>query len=63
MAVEDESPAFFANIVLGDVIIAANGVEVLTPGELTSLVGRLGKVPLTLRILRNLNPIEVEVKQ
>ncbi|MBW8874966.1 MAG: PDZ domain-containing protein [Acidobacteria bacterium] len=53
LAVEDETPAFFANIVSGDIIIAVNGTEVRTPAELTALVEHRGPAPLKLRVLRN----------
>lgn len=46
IAVEDETPAFFANITSGDIVIGVNGREVRTPKEPASVVESLGATPM-----------------
>jgi serine protease Do len=62
VAVEAETPGFFANIVAGDIIIAVDGHDVRTPKELAALVEKRGSLPLKVRVLRKDTILEVEVK-
>jgi serine protease Do len=63
VGVEDEGPAFFANVVPGDIIIAVNGIEVRTPTEYASTVENLGPASVTLQILRGGASLEVKVQE
>jgi len=63
IAVEDETPGFFANIVRGDIIIEVNGTEVRTPGELEAIVAKPHVSSFSIRILRNGDQLEVEVRR
>ncbi len=62
VGVQDESPAFFANIVAGDIVTAINGVEVRTPAELSVQVGRAPTSPMHVALIRNGAVLEIEVK-
>ncbi len=63
VAVEDGSPAFFANIVVGDVVCRVDGVEIRTPAELdASLAAKTGS-PLTLHVLRAGEFIDIEISE
>lgn len=59
VAVEEKSPAFLANVLIGDVIVAANSREIRTRGELDELLETDGSQTVTLTILRQGKSLEV----
>ena len=52
VALEDNSPAFFANLLVGDVVVGINGEPVVTPDDLKSMLSHT-EGALMLEILRD----------
>lgn len=63
VAVEDETPGFFANIVRGDIIVAVDGAEVRTPNEFNALVDQQSAASFRVRVLRNAAAIDLEARK
>lgn len=59
--VEDESPAFFANLLVGDVIIGVSGKEVRTPSEFETLVESVPSGPVELTLIRGREKLELRI--
>jgi PDZ domain len=60
-AVEEQSPAFLANVLIGDVVIAGNNHEIRTPAELEQLLATLGDQAVSLTVLRNGKALEIPI--
>lgn len=60
VALEDESPAFFANLLVGDVVVGVNGNSVSTPADLQNELSSSG-AELKLTVLRDGESQEIEV--
>lgn len=58
-AVEEQSRAFMANVLIGDVVIAANGHEIRTPAELGQLLSPQSDLEVSLTVLRQGNTLEI----
>ena len=52
VALEDKSPAFFSNLLVGDVVIGINGIAVNTPEDLQSSISHTGGA-VVLDVLRD----------
>jgi serine protease Do len=63
IAVADETPAFFANIVSGDIIISVDGTEVRTPKELAVLLQDRSGGRVKMTVLRGDKQLEIEVSR
>lgn len=61
LAVEDQSRAFLANILISDVIVGANGHDIRTPAELEKLLSTIGDQDISLTILRQGKTLEISV--
>lgn len=60
-AVEDESPAFFANLLVGDVIIGVAGEEVRTPSEFEAVLESVPSGPVELTLIRGREKLELRI--
>jgi hypothetical protein len=58
VAVENASPAFVANILIGDVIVAVGGISVDTPADIESLSTQDRGRPVKVKLIRNGQPLE-----
>jgi S1-C subfamily serine protease len=60
-AIEDDSPAFFANILPGDVVIGVDGEEILTPSGLSTAASQKASATIVLQLLRGGEVVNVSV--
>lgn len=62
VAVEDESPAFLANVLVGDVIVRLNTTMIRTPAEFVTAIGEAGDGPIVLGVIRAGKEMEIQVR-
>lgn len=62
LAIEDNSPAFYADVLVGDVITAIGGRPVRSPDELATTITALGPGVFDLEIVRETKPIALKVE-
>lgn len=59
VALEDDSPAFFANILIGDIIASVNDIPVNTPADLSPVLSECCGSTAKIEIIRNGHSLEI----
>jgi hypothetical protein len=60
-AIEDDSPAFFANILPGDLVIGVDGEEIRAPSELATAASQKASATIVFQLLRGGEVLNVSV--